>query len=173
MANFDAAYEDMIHDEGGYKLTNDPVDRGGMTYAGIARKMNPNWAGWAHVDAGRIPPTQLVRDFYRAGWWLPIRGDEILNHGVAQSIFNFAVNSSGFGKPQLAIKLAQIVVGVTADGDFGAKTLAAVNTIDPALFEAQYALAKIARYAAIVSKDKSQLKYLLGWVNRTLEEAKV
>jgi hypothetical protein len=32
-----------------------------------------------------------------------------------------------------------------------------------------YALAKIARYRDIVRKDKTQIKFLLGWINRTLE----
>jgi hypothetical protein len=31
-----------------------------------------------------------------------------------------------------------------------------------------YALAKIARYRDIVQRDKTQIKFLLGWINRTL-----
>jgi lysozyme family protein len=45
MADFLPAFERMIRDEGGYKLVNVAGDRGGQTYAGIARKMNPDWAG--------------------------------------------------------------------------------------------------------------------------------
>ena len=70
-----------------------------------------------------------------------------------------------------AVKLAQIVVGTTPDGKFGPKTAAAVNAADPDLFMARYALAKIARYAAIVSKDSSQRAFLLGWINRALRGA--
>lgn len=41
MADFNPAFEAMIKDEGGYVLHNVEGDRGGMTYAGIARNMNP------------------------------------------------------------------------------------------------------------------------------------
>ena len=100
----------MIANEGGYQLTNVSGDRGGQTYAGIARKMNPQWAGWAAIDRGDIPPTQLVREFYASGWWAPIRGDEIADQRVAESIFDFAVNTSAYSRPTVAVKLAQIVV---------------------------------------------------------------
>jgi hypothetical protein len=37
------------------------------------------------------------------------------------------------------------------------------------LFVASYALAKIARYRDIVMRDRSQIKFLLGWLNRALK----
>ena len=37
MANFDPAFDKMIRNEGGFKLTNIEGDRGGQTYAGIER----------------------------------------------------------------------------------------------------------------------------------------
>lgn len=168
MSDFNQAYEPMIVDEGGYKLTNIPGDAGGMTYAGISHVMNPQWEGWSYIVRGDTPPTQLVRDFYRSGWWDPIRGDEIVDQRVAATIFNFGVNSSAHGHPATAVKLAQIVVGATPDGVFGDKTLAGVNAIDPKLFIAYFALARIARRAATCNKDRSQGKFLLGWINRDL-----
>ena len=95
MAQFDPAFESMIRNEGGYKLHKVAGDRGGMTYAGISRVMNPQWVGWAFIDRGEIPPSQLVRDFYREGYWLPIRGDE-LPQDVARSIFDFAAPTTAF-----------------------------------------------------------------------------
>lgn len=171
MADFLPAYEAMILAEGGYRLHEVEGDRGGMTYAGIARKMNPQWAGWAYIDRGEIPPTQLVRDFYRAGWWAPIGGDDIADQRIAQAVFSFAVNTSAYGRPKVAAKLAQIVVGVTPDGDIGPKTLEAINAYPPELFLAQYTLAKIARRRDICMRDRSQVKFLLGWINRDLKEA--
>jgi lysozyme family protein len=171
MADFTPAYEAVILSEGGYRLTNIPGDRGGQTYAGISRTMNPSWPGWDYIDRGETPPTQMVRSFYRAGWWLPIRGDDIADQRVAASVFNFAVNTSAYGEPKLAVKLAQLVVGVTPDGDLGPKTLAALNAFNPELFLARFALAKVARYAAICNKDRSQSRFLLGWLNRSLEGA--
>lgn len=167
MADFEPAFTRMIANEGGYKLTDVAGDRGGQTYAGIARKRWPDWEGWNAIDAGGTPATDLVRGFYRENFWLPIHGDFIEPKAVAESIFDFAVNA-GTG---VAVKLAQIVVGTQPDGIIGRKTLAALNGIDPAYFKAVYALAKIARYRDIVSKDRSQQKFLLGWINRTLREA--
>jgi len=170
MANFEAAFERALIAEGGYKLHTVAGDRGGMTYAGIARRMNPQWPGWALIDRGETPPAALVRDFYRAGWWSPIRGDEILNQAVAYTLYSFATNSSAYGAPKTAVKLAQIVVGTTPDGIVGPKTVAAINAMDSELFLAKYALARIARYTEIVNRDRSQLKFLLGWLNRSLRE---
>ena len=165
MAQFEPAFEIMMANEGGYKLTNDPVDRGGQTYAGISRRSWPQWSGWAYIDRGEIPPTQMVRDFYKTNFWDVIRGDEITDNRIASSIFNFAVNTG----IKVAVKLAQIVVGVTPDGSLGEKTLAALNASSPSTFIPNYTIAKIARYRNIVRKDPTQKRFLLGWINRSLE----
>ncbi len=167
MSSFLQAYERMIANEGGYKLTNVAGDRGGQTYAGIARNHWPAWAGWSDIDRGDIPASELVRAFYRVNFWNAVHGDEVAASSIASNLFDFAVNAG----PRTAIKLAQIVVGVTPDGVIGPKTLFAINNIDRSMFVALYALAKIARYRDIVTKDKSQAKFLLGWINRTLREA--
>lgn len=171
MANFEDAFERAVVAEGGYELHKVSGDSGGLTYAGIARNKNPNWLGWAFIDRGETPPSSMVRDFYRAGWWNPLRGDDIKDARVAYTLYSFATNSSAYGAPKTAVKLAQIVVGTTPDGVLGPKTLAAINAMDPELFLAKYALARIARYAEIVNRDRSQLKFLLGWLNRSLRES--
>lgn len=163
MAEFLPAFEKMIKDEGGYVLHNVEGDRGGMTYAGIARNMQPQWIGWPYIDRKETPPTQLVRDFYKALFWDDIKGDNITNQRVAEAIFNFYVNT---GKP--AKTLAQIVIGATPDGSFGDKTVASLNGFDAEKFVLMYALAKIARYRDIVTKNRDQMKFMLGWINRTL-----
>jgi lysozyme family protein len=162
---FEQSYERMIRHEGGYRLTDIAGDRGGQTYAGIARRPNPHWIGWDDIDAGRTPSTDLVRGFYRKQYWDKVRGDD-LPEDIADSLFNFAVNA-GVGT---ATKLAQIVAGVAPDGNLGPKSLAALSAFDPADFRIVYAVAKIKRYAEIVKRDRSQSKFLLGWINRTLED---
>lgn len=165
MAEFLPAFERMIVNEGGYVLHTVKDDRGGMTYAGIARAFHPNWPGWRVIDQGETPPADLVRQFYRSNFWHPLRLDEVEHQDVAGNIFDFGVNA-GLGT---AAKLAQLVAGTTPDGKIGAKTLQALNTIDPDLFVARYALAKIARYRDIVAKNRTQQRFLLGWLNRTLK----
>lgn len=164
MANFLPAFEAMIKNEGGYKLHQVEGDRGGMTYAGIARKMHPRWSGWADIDMGRTPSAEAVSDFYRAHFWNPIDGDQLKSQRIAQTIFDFGVNT-GTG---VAVKLAQLIVGQTPDGVIGPLTLAALNGYDEDLFVVTYALAKVARYRDIVTRDRSQQKFFLGWINRAL-----
>ena len=170
MADFNPAFEKMLHDEGGMQLTDIPGDRGGMTYAGIARNPNPQWPGWALVDRKEFggPLTTMVREFYRTNYWDRVRGDELRSQEIAETIFNFAVNT-GTG---VAIKLAQVIVGAVPDGGIGPKTVELLNQCTPQNFMASYALAKIGRYAAICNKDRGQSKFLLGWINRTLQGLK-
>lgn len=167
MADFLPAFERAILAEGGYQLHQVAGDRGGMTYAGIARAMNSQWSGWAWIDRGETPPSQLVRDFYRAGWWVPILGDQIRDQDVAFTVYSFATNAG----LRTAIRLVQVVVGATPDGSMGVKTVEALNALEPRLFLALYALARIARYRDIVTRDRTQQKFLLGWINRSLQEA--
>jgi lysozyme family protein len=169
MADFLLAFERTLLAEGGYKLHTVAGDRGGMTYAGIARNMNPQWRGWAYIDRDDTPPADLVRDFYRDGYWRPLRGDDIADQRIADSIYDFAVNSSAPGRPVVAAKLAQAVVGTTPDGIFGPRTVIALNEADPERFVMAYALAKLRRYAEICNRDRLQSKFLLGWLNRTLK----
>jgi lysozyme family protein len=171
MADFNPAFEKMIVDEGGYVLHTVSGDTGGMTYAGIARNPNPQWPGWNlidHSETNNALLTGMVRGFYKTEFWDRIRGDEIANQVVAENIFNFGVNT-GMG---VAVKLAQLIVGATPDGAVGNVTLQKFNSIDGEAFKKAYALMKITRYADICNKNKTQSKFLLGWINRTLKGLK-
>ena len=113
MADFEKAFQRLMHEEG-LVLSDHPADKGGQTYAGIARKFHPDWTGWKYVDAGTTPPTQLVRDFYHVEYWMPVKGDQITDQKVATVLFGQYVNMGGN-----AIKLVQAAVGVIADGKLG------------------------------------------------------
>jgi lysozyme family protein len=106
----------------------------------------------------------LVREFYKVNFWDRVRGDEIKDQAIAETIFNFGVNTG----VSVAIKLAQLIVGVTPDGTIGPKTIERLNICTAEKFLPAYALAKIQRYVDICMKDRSQSKFLLGWVRRSL-----
>lgn len=169
MANFKAAFTNTMLNEGGYQLTNIPGDRGGMTYAGISRKMWPNWGGWVYIDAGATPPNDTVEAFYKQMFWDPLMLDHVAASAVSNNIYDFAVNAG----VKTAAKLAQVAAKTTPDGVMGQKTLTAINIMSTELFILRFSLAKIARYRDIVAKDRSQIKFLMGWLNRTLDEAKI
>ena len=157
----------MIASEGGYVNHTVAGDRGGQTYAGISRVFHPSWDGWQWIDKGDTSSEalkNLVRKFYKPKYWDPVGGDFLRHPEVAESIFDFAVNAG----VRVACRLAQITANVKADGHIGPKSVKAINLIDPDIFITGYALAKVARYAGIVNRDRSQSKFLLGWINRTL-----
>ena len=167
MADFHPAFEKMIINEGGYILHNVAGDRGGQTFAGIARNFHSNWEGWAIIDQGNTDNpelTQMVRNFYKDNYWDKVKGDDLNHEGVAAAIFDFAVNAG----IKVASKLAQLVIGATPDGIIGSKSVSMLNNVDEEHFKAKYALAKIARYAEICKRNPGQKKFLLGWINRTL-----
>jgi lysozyme family protein len=100
-----------------------------------------------------------------------LQGDQIREQDVAYTVYSFATNSSAYGAPRTAIRLLQVIVGATPDGVMGPVSLEALNAMEPRLFLALFSLARIARYRDIVTRDRSQGKFLLGWINRTLQEA--
>lgn len=169
MADFLKAYERTAEQEGGY--ANDPADRGGETYKGIARKFHPHWHGWAIVDAipnkkrGQTFPGSLlsghVKDFYRSSFWNKMGGDKIQSQRVAEFIYDWYVNSGAGG-----LKKVQAAVGVTADGQIGPKSIAAINAIDEAELMDKLICARLAFVSAIVAANPSQSKFLKGWNNR-------
>lgn len=167
MADFSKALEHVLRNEGGY--VNDPDDPGGETYKGIARNMNPKWAGWAFIDRKDFSNPlleELVGDFYRDNYWNPVKGDSILSQDVATSIFDFGVNAG----VKTSAALAQSVAGVTADGAIGPASMSAINAMDEDHFIAAFTVVKIARYISICKKRTASKKYFFGWVCRALGE---
>jgi lysozyme family protein len=176
MVDFSLAFQLMIANEGGY--VNDPDDPGGETYKGIARKMYSKWDGWTTVDMLKRQPgfpsnldkdaelQQDVLNFYRTVFWDPLKGDQMNNQEVANSIFDFAVNAG----LSTSASLAQMVIGAKADGVIGPQSIASLNTFDPEHFLAAFTVAKIARYVNIVKKRPTSRKYFYGWVCRALGE---
>ena len=124
MAEFTDAFAHVMGIEK-WALTNDPTDRGGMTFAGISRKNWPRWEGWYHIDKGDPVPERLVNDFYRNNFWFPIHGDEIKNQRIATSLFSFAVNAG----VSAAVRRAQEAACVAADGVIGKLTIFALMPI--------------------------------------------
>ena len=166
MAEFLDHIEALIVKEGGYRLTDTPGDRGGQTYAGISRRSNPHWPGWAVIDAGGEPERTVVHALYKTDYWDPLQLDEIDSGDLAEMLLSSSVLSG----PGRAAILGQSAAGVEVDGRFGPVTVAAVNGMAWSLFEARFTLARIARFAGIADRDPSQRKFFRGWVNRVLRE---
>jgi lysozyme family protein len=174
MADFAAAYAKTMRHEGGY--ANNPADRGGETYKGIARKHWPGWKGWPIVDWAKSRPgfprslsgnselQRMAEEFYRNAFWSNWM-QAIPSQGLAEWYFDKAVN---MGTPQ-ATKLLQRAVGAVDDGKYGPKTHAAVlkalkddeqGTIDACREQAR------AFYRHLADANPSQQQFLRGWLAR-------
>lgn len=171
MANFEKAYHDVIQpNEGGY--VNNPNDKGGETYAGIARKFNPNWTGWTYIDfkkktSGTIkrntkfPDIEyLVIEFYK-NRWNGLRLDEIKNQKVAEFIFDFHVHSQTTG-----IKILQKVLGIKQDGKIGNQTITAINAANQSRLLNDLIEARKTFLKSLAEKDPTQETFLDGWLSR-------
>jgi lysozyme family protein len=188
MADFNEAYAITAAHEGGY--ANDPVDRGGETYRGIARVHHPDWSGWKRVDAQRGKtgfPKSLdkdrtlqanVKDFYKRNYWDRFDGDALPDQAVANELYDTAVNMG----VRRAVRFLQSALNLLnrdqrdykdliVDGWFGSKTMTALETLlkKDRSSDALVKLMNIqqgARYVEIMARDASQERFARGWIKR-------
>jgi len=157
--NWETCFNAVLESEGGTRLTVVPGDRGGQTYAGIARKPNPQWEGWKDIDQGLTPKLSVVKSFYKSEFWDKIKGDELPN-GLDYLIYDFAVNAG----VKRSVKTLQSCLGLTEDGVIGNKTLTAAN--NEANVMEKFNSKKGEFYLNIVANDPTQSKFIKGWLNR-------
>ena len=158
MADFNAAVVKTLVREGGARFTDDPDDRGGATKYGISQRAYPT------LDIRNLTEQQ-ARDIYKRDYWDRILGDQIKVEIIAENIFDTCVNMG----VRTGSRLAQIALEIKpADGVIGTASLKVINAVDEERFLALYTISKIARYRDICMKNRSQKKYLLGWINRAL-----
>ena len=167
MANYNIHIEDLIKKEGGYRLSEHPNDRGGKTFAGISYRSNSDWSGWELLNQGKKDEAAaLAVDLYKRRYWDALRLDQVRSEEVAAVLFSCCVLSG----PRFAIRTAQRVAHSPADGLIGPNTITAINKVDSEKFILAYAIARIAHFKAICAKDRTQLVFLVGWINRVLRE---
>jgi len=130
-------------------------DSGGLTKFGVAQNKVPN------VNVKTLTLAQ-AQNIYLTQYWTPAQCDNIPSP-LSALHFDTAVNM-GVGA---AAKLLQIALGVTADGNIGPKTLAAIAACRdiPGLCT-KYLNARQARYNAIIAAKPVNAKFLKGWTNR-------
>lgn len=182
MADITIALDKTLKHEGGY--VNDPLDRGGETICGIARKFWGSWSGWKILDEKTKNTTgalktktanlllkdslfmKEVREFYKKNFWDEMNLDKITDQRIAENMFDFAVNS---GVKKAAQKIQQILK-LTADGEIGPKSIAAINSTNPEWLLKEYKESRRQFFLAIVENNPSQARFINGWMKR-VEEA--
>lgn len=174
MAQFAPAYQIVRNHEGFY--ANNPADKGGETYAGIARNIWPNWDGWVIIDfdkrtKGPIANNQQVAGlegkvelFYR-NLWDASKAAQINSQEVANIYFDFYVLHSQAVRAMQEV-LNELGYPVATDNAIGPQTISAINAADPAKLHDAYKAKRIEYHNRRVQQDPSQQVFYAGWVKR-------
>lgn len=195
MAEFEIAYAPLKQFEGGYD--DDPDDRGGETYAGIARNFFPKWAGWKIIDQIKRSHKTFsaiskaaAKDFYLqdlvAAWykseWFDALGLGQFPQILANELFEQAVNlgKAGSGRKVQIICNAYnrgqngkpLFTDLVVDGAIGPKTLSALKILLANKATAENLVHALncmqgSHYLERAASRPSQRKYTVGWMKRT------
>lgn len=151
--------EVILKNEGGFQ--NNPNDTGNYvngilvgTKYGIAAKYFPN------EDIPNLT-IERAKEIYFKKYWKPLKLEEVISNETCLQIFDMAVNA---GKSR-AVKLAQKLVGVPADGKMGPITRNAINIYSPNFTEA-YKLKRKEYYTRLSDRKPSYKVFLKGWLRR-------
>jgi len=182
---FDDAFKIVLGFEGGY--VNDPADKGGETNYGITYNTlnDAKNKGWIPFNV-TIQNIQLehAKIIYKKGYWDVVQADS-LPHPLDLIMFDSAVNHG----PGAAVKLLQKSLNallryteLKIDGIVGPLTLRAVNDYiglgstpgTPPDSNIRYLcidvlLNRVELYSSIVNSNRSQEKFLRGWLNRVFK----
>lgn len=132
-------------------------DRGGYTNWGISSRWYP------HLNISQLSASAAGEIYYK-DYWLFNKCHQ-LPIGIAYVLFDTAVNQGG----DFARKTLQQVLGVKADGIIGPKTIDASNRTSDPFLVIQYTRYRCMRYTNLVQKDKTQIIFIEGWIDRALE----
>lgn len=162
--NFDQAIDPLLKREGGY--VNHKADRGGATNYGITQGTFSDWLGkngkgWRDV---RSLERDEAKTIYFDNYWTPAKCD-LLPDNLRAIHFDAAVNH-GVAR---ASKLLQEAIGVAADGHIGPATLRAISNTSTGYMLARYVAVRYKFYGDIINRDRSQLAFIAGWMNRMSE----
>jgi len=162
--NIDAMLEDMIEREGGY--VNHPNDRGGPTKYGITEATLDRFQTENHdmlFNSVKDITRSYAKAIYRQDYYLKPRLNELADDGLRALMFDSCV-LHGRGT---AIRWLQKACGAKMDGRIGPKTLQSIEDFRETVYPNVLAQ-RIKFITNIVIRDKSQLKFLSGWMNRVL-----
>lgn len=164
MANVKKLAPFILKWEGGF--VNDPDDAGGATNKGVTIGTYEAYCrkkGYPKPTVERLKNltdtewTEILKTMYWDRW----RADEIVNQSVANILVDWVWASGAHG-----IKRPQRLLGVTADGIVGPKTIAALNARTPEELFQEIKADRIAFIDEICKARPVNEKFRKGWMNR-------
>lgn len=134
MADFEAAVQLVLADEGALtdNLVTDP--NGGLTNFGISQKQNPD------VDVAHLTREAAIA-IYRARYWDTLKC-YALSWPLDFLVFDAAVNQG----QMTTARMLQTAVSVPVDGNIGPVTLAAIISRDPWELTARFCALRLKSY---------------------------
>lgn len=146
--------------------SDDPLDAGGATQCDVTIAAYRDYCRRKGLPA---PTKATLRDIPYAHWhdilksmyWDRWKADRIVSQSVAEILVDWVWASGKYG-----ITRPQRILGVTADGIVGDRTVAAVNARTAAQFFNNIKADRIRYCNEIVTRKPSQSKWLKGWLNR-------
>lgn len=180
--SFDTAYKITARNESGYAHVDG--DTGEETYNGISRKWFPHWPGWAIVDAHKplshgqtikdARLEQMEKEFYHVEFWNKISGDKLPSQDLANQAYDQAVNG-GVPSAKQMLRSVGIVIcmlimlfSASAQNNPCQKIQRERDSLMLVTQQQGVRLWRIRRYVQIVDKNRSQAKFLRGWIKRAL-----
>lgn len=161
MANIKLLIPKILKWEGGF--SNDPNDAGGATMKGVTIATFRHYYGSSRTVAELKAITDSQwSNIFKKGYWDKVLGDSILSQSVANLLCDW-VWMSGVTTP---VKNIQRIVGVKDDGQFGPKTLAAVNGMNARNLFDRLMDKRVLYYDCIIQLWPSNAKFKKGWMNR-------
>ena len=162
MERFERIFDYLLRVEGGY--SDDENDKGGKTKYGITEEEARDFGYKGNMQ-------DLTKDFakniYLKKYYLGNKLDKVVNDKVALSICDWDVNSGRNGTKNAQIAINQLTnANLDVDGIIGNKTLEALNSVDPGKFLEVYHNLQRIYYKGKVEADRTQEKFLTGWLNR-------
>jgi lysozyme family protein len=152
--------------EGGF--VNDPDDMGGATNKGVTlatwRKVGYDKDGDGDIDVKDlklISDEEAVNAVLKPHYWDRWKANEIESQSLANILVDWVWGSGKHG-----IVIPQRMLGVTADGIVGPKTLAALNATNHKEFFDMVKAERELFFHRIVAVRPSQKKFLKGWLRR-------
>lgn len=150
-----------------------------LTYKGIYELANPHWAGWDYIRrvlsevdgdmrlaSARLEDNEALQDeverLYRDTYWARAKLSYVESQKIADEIFIFGVNVG----MRTAIRKAQKLVGVKADGIVGDKTIEALNSYDVDTFDMAFDTLEKDYYDDLIEAKPYLAINENGWRNR-------
>ena len=164
MANSSKLVPFILQWEGGF--VNDPLDLGGATNKGITIGTFTEYKKRKGLKAPTVQDLKNIsnedwHEVFKGLYWDRWRADEIKSQAVANILVDWVWASGSHG-----IKRPQRLLGVTADGVVGSKTIAALNAKDPTELFKMIKADRIKFIDEICEKRPANNRFKKGWLNR-------